>query len=309
MAAALRAMAIVGASCLRRLGRVPLAGDGAARLAADGGDLMPRSPRHFPNHEGGHGAAHMPSQTPDPAAWREGLKLSEAFHAWGPADLVAEVKRLGPLHCMIFLIGLDKPPDPLEARKGELERLVNDWFRAGHASGRLRFRGVPSRGDASWEEVPRELADDLDYWLDQNSVSVGKRRWDYVKAWREGPAVTPQSDAPDRLPLSGTPNTPQSHAPELAGVEGLLRPMPDAAPQADKTTVKLGPAAGPRGYRRFDEPLALELIERVDKGEYSSDWRAALENESRAKGERTGSAAKRLLRAMKELRESKAKLS
>ena len=150
----------------------------------------------------------MPSQTPDPAAWREGLKISEAFHAWGPADLVAEVKRLGPLHSMITWIGLDGPRDPVEGRKDELERLVNDWFRAGHASGCLRFEGVPSRGDASWEEVPRELADDLDYWLDDDSVSIGGLRWDYIKVSQTKPEVTPQ------------PDTPEPQAPEHAGTDG-----------------------------------------------------------------------------------------
>src|SRR5690348_10431357 len=41
---------------------------------------------------------------------------------------------------------------------------------------------------------------------------------------------------------------------------------------------------GPRGFGRFDELLAAELIKRVDAGEFVSDYDAALQNAERIKG-------------------------
>jgi hypothetical protein len=78
-------------------------------------------------------------------------------------------------------------------------------------------------------------------------------------------------------------------------------PAPEAEPAA------ANPPKRPRGYRRFDEPLAWELIGRVDKGEYPSDSYATIWNEHRAQGAKGGSAAKRLLGVMGKLRASKAK--
>ncbi len=187
-----------GATRLQRLGAPRLAEAGAARLAAARRDLTPGLPRRFLNRGGGREAVDMPpTQRLESAGRPARLTLSEVRNALGPSDLVAEVERIGLPQPMIYIIEDCKRPDPIEDRRWELERLLNEWFRDNHASGALRFGGVPSSGHgAAWEEVPPELADDLHYCPGSNSIAVAGRRWDRVRGWQpERPAARPPAEA------------------------------------------------------------------------------------------------------------------
>jgi hypothetical protein len=207
-------------------------------------------------------------QPPDDARPAEGgdLTLAEAWKRWGPPELVAELDELlrqgaGDVQ-VLYVGGPISPADQLYlARRSRLHEIAErqqDWLRGQCATGALIVFGIDtSKGfDAPRIGLRADLAGLLTFDITGNTVGL------------RGGAVTLQDV---RVRRGGEADV--SERRRSGGSDEGAHQSPPVAPE-ERKIADHAEAAGPRGYERFDLPLAKECITAVKDGKYSSDWAA-----------------------------------